>query len=93
MSLGLTADSEKLLLLLETYRNKVICCEKSSYTLHQKAPSQMQFLITEIISPSSSAHSFCVFGSTLVYQVNVTHSRLSFVTVVIELLHGLGLGR
>lgn len=53
----------------------------------------MPFLIAKVICASLSAHGFCVFGSSFVYQMKVTHNRLSFVTVVIELLHGHGLGR
>lgn len=53
----------------------------------------MPFLIAKVICASLSAHGFCVFGSNFVYQMKVTHNRLSFVTVVIELLHGHGLGR
>lgn len=53
----------------------------------------MPFLIAKIICASLSTHGFGVFGSGFVYQMNVKHNRLSFVTVVIELLHGHGLGR
>lgn len=53
----------------------------------------MPFLIAKIVSAGSATHSFCVFGSGFVYQTNVKHNRLSFVTVVIELHHGHGLGR
>lgn len=48
----------------------------------------MPFLIAKIVSAGSATHSLCVFGSGFVYQINVTHRRLSFVTVLMVLLHG-----
>nr|DAI88962.1 MAG TPA: hypothetical protein [Caudoviricetes sp.] len=40
-----------------------------------------------------TSNGFCVFGSRFVYQMNVTHRRLSLVTVLMVLHHGHGLGR
>ena len=79
--------------LIIRYQYHIISCERSTYTLHHTSLTQMPFLITEIIGTCQAAHGFRVFGSGFVYQVNVKHNRLSFVTVVIELLHGHGLGR
>lgn len=53
----------------------------------------MPFLIAKIVSAGSATHGLCVFGSGFVYQMNVTHRRLSLVTVLMVLLHGHGLGR
>lgn len=47
----------------------------------------MPFLIAKIVSAGSATHSLCVFGSGFVYQINVTHRRLSLVTVLMVLLH------
>ena len=83
----------KGILLIIYHCNQIVCSEKRTYTLHHTSLTQMPFLITEVVGACQSAHGFCVFGSGFVYQVNVKHNRLSFVTVVIELLHGHGLGR
>lgn len=48
----------------------------------------MPLLVAKIVCASSATHGFCVFGSGLVYQMNVTHRRLSLVTVLMVLLHG-----
>ena len=79
--------------LIIRYKYHIISGEKRTYTLHHISLTQMPFLITEVIGACQAAHGFRVFGSGFVYQMNVKHNRLSFVTVVIELLHGHGLGR
>ena len=83
----------KGILLIIRYQYHIVSGEKRTYTLHHTSLTQMPFLITEVVCACQSAHCFRVFGSGFVYQVNVKHNRLSFVTVVIELLHGHGLGR
>lgn len=47
----------------------------------------MPFLIAKIVSAGSATHGLCVFGSSFVYQINVTHRKLSLVTVLMVLLH------
>ena len=84
---------QKGILLIIRYQYHIVSGEKRTYTLHHTSLTQMPFLITEVVCACQSAHGFRVFGSGFVYQVNVKHNRLSFVTVVIELLHGHGLGR
>ena len=79
--------------LIIFYQYHIVCGKKRTYTLHHASLTQMPFLITEVVGACQAAHGFCVFGSGFVYQVNVKHNRLSFVTVVIELLHGHRLGR
>ena len=83
----------KGILLIIRYQYHIVSGEKRTYTLHHTSLTQMPFLITEVVCACQSAHCFRVFGYGFVYQVNVKHNRLSFVTVVIELLHGHGLGR
>ena len=83
----------KGILLIIRYQYHIVSGEKRTYTLHHASLTKMPFLIAEVIGACQAAHGFCVFGSGFVYQMNVKHNRLSFVTVVIELLHGHGLGR
>ena len=79
--------------LIIRYKYHIVSCEKRTYTLHHTSLTQMPFLIAEVIGARQAAHGFCVCGSGFVHQANVKHNRLSLVTVVIELLHGHGLGR
>ena len=83
----------KICCLIIFYQYHIISGQKRTYTLHHTSLSQMPFLVTEVIGACQTSHGFRVFGSGFVYQVNVKHNRLSLVTVVIELLHGHGLGR
>ena len=83
----------KGILLIIRYQYHIVSGEKCTYTLHHTSLTQMPFLIAEVVGACQAAHGFRVFGSGFVNQVNVKHNRLSFVTVVIELLHGHGLGR
>ena len=83
----------KGILLIIRYQYHIVSGERSTYALHHTSLTQMPFLISKVVGPCQATHGFCVFGSGFVYQVNVKHNRLSLVTVVIELLHGHGLGR
>ena len=83
---------ERICLIIR-YQYHNVSGEKRTYTLHHTSLTQMPFLITKVVGACQATHGFRVFGSGFVYQMNVKHNRLYFVTVVIELLHGHGLGR